>query len=44
MPSSAADHSGRHLGERAALRDLEPRDPIDVQSFIWVQGSEEYAE
>ncbi len=27
---------------RADLRDLEPRDMIDVQSFIWVQGSEEY--
>jgi hypothetical protein len=23
-------------------RDLHPRDMIDVQSFIWVQGSEEY--
>ena len=25
-------------------RDLGPRDMIDVQSFIWVQGSDEYAE
>jgi hypothetical protein len=24
------------------LRDLRPRDMIDVQSFIWVQGSDEY--
>jgi len=24
------------------LRDLRPRDMIDVQSFIWVQGSTEY--
>jgi hypothetical protein len=24
------------------LRDLEPRDMIDLQSFIWVQGSDEY--
>jgi hypothetical protein len=24
------------------LRDLRPRDLIDVQSFLWVQGSEEY--
>jgi hypothetical protein len=24
------------------LRDLEPRDMIDVQSFLWVQGSDEY--
>jgi hypothetical protein len=28
---------------RADLRDLRPRDMIDIQSFIWVQGSEEYA-
>lgn len=26
------------------LRDLEPRDMIDIQSFIWVQGSDEYEE
>ena len=25
-------------------RDLRPRDMIDLQSFIWVQGSDEYAE
>jgi len=25
-------------------RDLERRDLIDVQSFIWVQGSDEYEE
>ena len=24
------------------LRDLSPRDMIDIQSFLWVQGSEEY--
>jgi hypothetical protein len=24
------------------LRDLHPRDLIDIQSFLWVQGSEEY--
>ena len=24
------------------LRDLRPRDFIDIQSFIWVQGAEEY--
>ena len=24
------------------LRDLKPRDMIDIQSFMWVQGSEEY--
>jgi hypothetical protein len=28
---------------RRDLRDLRPRDLIDLQSFIWVQGSEEYA-
>jgi hypothetical protein len=26
------------------LRDLRPRDLIDIQSFIWVQGSDEYDE
>ena len=25
-------------------RDLRPRDMIDIQSFMWVQGSDEYAE
>ena len=29
---------------RRDLRDLRPRDMIDIQSFIWVQGSEEYPE
>ena len=24
------------------LRDLRPRDMIDIQSFLWVQGSDEY--
>ena len=27
---------------RGDLRDLRPRDLIDVQSFLWVQGSDEY--
>jgi hypothetical protein len=27
---------------RRDLRDLRPRDMIDIQSFVWVQGSEEY--
>jgi hypothetical protein len=27
---------------RRDTRDLEPRDMIDLQSFIWVQGSDEY--
>lgn len=26
---------------RRDLRDLRPRDMIDAQSFLWVQGSEE---
>jgi hypothetical protein len=27
---------------RDDLADLEPRDMIDIQSFLWVQGSSEY--
>jgi len=27
---------------RRDVKDLEPRDNIDIQSFIWVQGSDEY--
>jgi hypothetical protein len=26
------------------VRDMRPRDMIDVQSFLWVQGSDEYEE
>jgi hypothetical protein len=29
---------------RRDLRDLRPRDQIDMQSFLWVQGSGEYEE
>ena len=29
---------------RKDLRDLNPRDMIDIQSFLWVQGSDEYPE
>jgi hypothetical protein len=29
---------------RRDTRDLGPRDMIDLQSFIWVQGSDEYEE
>jgi hypothetical protein len=29
---------------RADLADLRPRDQIDVQSFLWVLGSDEYAD
>jgi hypothetical protein len=28
---------------RRDLRDMKPRDMIDLQSFMWVQGSDEYA-
>ena len=27
---------------RTDIQDLRPRDMIDMQSFIWVQGSDEY--
>ena len=27
---------------RSALKDMRPRDMIDIQSFLWVQGSDEY--
>jgi hypothetical protein len=27
---------------RVDIRDLRPRDMIDMQSFLWVQGSDEY--
>jgi hypothetical protein len=26
----------------ADLRDMHPRDMIDIQGFLWVQGSDEY--
>jgi hypothetical protein len=29
---------------REDQKDLKPRDQIDMQSFLWVQGSDEYAE
>lgn len=29
---------------RRELRDLRPHDLIDIQSFLWVQGSDEYGE
>jgi len=28
---------------KSDLRDLRPRDMIDIQSFLWVQGSDEYS-
>jgi hypothetical protein len=27
---------------RRDLGDLRPRDMIDIQSFLWIQGSDEY--
>ena len=33
----------RFVGEvRADVSDMSPRDMIDMQSFLWVQGSDEY--
>lgn len=29
---------------RRDLKDLRPRDMIDIQSFLWIQGSDEYEE
>jgi hypothetical protein len=29
---------------RRDLRDLRPKDMIDLQSFLWIQGSDEYSE
>jgi hypothetical protein len=29
---------------RLDLRDMKPRDMMDIQSFLWVQGSDEYEE
>jgi hypothetical protein len=43
-PNWATYASLLHLAEsvRRDLRDLRPRDHIDIQSFLWVQGSDEY--
>jgi len=38
--SQLLDFAARMRGD---LRDLAPRDMIDIQSFLWVQGSEEYS-
>ncbi|MET0623126.1 MAG: hypothetical protein ABW250_09125 [Pyrinomonadaceae bacterium] len=37
--SSLLDFAGRILADN---KDLKPRDMIDAQSFMWVQGSDEY--
>jgi hypothetical protein len=31
-----------HLATMKARRDLRPRDLVDIQFFLWVQGSDEY--
>jgi hypothetical protein len=43
-PSAAVYANLLHLAQavRALVHDLKPRDMIDIQSFIWVQGSDEY--
>lgn len=43
-PNWETYHSLLELADRVRrdLRDLRPRDMIDVQSFLWVQGSDEY--
>ena len=45
-PSWETYSSLLEFAERIRLdqHDLEPRDMIDIQSFMWVQGSDEYAE
>lgn len=46
QPSGNTYQSLMRFGEtiRRDLADLEPKDMIDIQSFIWVQGSSEYDE
>jgi len=43
-PNPETYRSLLHFAEsvRRDNRDLRPRDMIDLQSFIWVQGSDEY--
>jgi hypothetical protein len=43
-PNWATYQSYLSLAEttRKRIRDLKPRDMIDIQSFLWVQGSDEY--
>jgi hypothetical protein len=37
-----ADYRALAAAVRTEIRDLRPRDMIDLQSFLWVQGSDEY--
>ena len=39
MESARLDFVGQ---VRRDISDLRPRDMIDMQSFLWVQGSDEY--
>jgi hypothetical protein len=43
-PNWPTYHSYLDLAQttRQQIRDLKPRDMIDIQSFLWVQGSDEY--
>ena len=38
-----ADYLSLAESVRKSIRDMRPRDMIDIQSFLWVQGSDEYA-
>ena len=44
QPSAAIYVQALNMADvvRGWLRDLRPRDMIDIQSFLWVQGSDEY--
>lgn len=37
-----SDYLSLAANVRAGIRDMRPRDMIDVQSFLWVQGSDGY--
>ena len=40
LPSKTAPSFVRRV--RGDISDMRPRDMIDMQSFLWVQGSDEY--
>ena len=42
FPKGFADTKYLARAVRRDLKSLHPRDMIDVQSFLWVQGSDEY--
>jgi hypothetical protein len=46
FPEGLRDESLLAFADRVRddVRDLKPRDMIDIPSFIWVQGSDEYEE